>query len=270
MLDFTVLSENRDGKICKGEEGLSIYIKVNENEFLLDTGISDLYTINAKKLNIDLEKISTVILSHGHSDHTNGVVYLNPGKTIIMHPKGFKGRYSIRKKEFVGFPIPYEVLKKLHNVILTRDSMEVFENVWFLGEIPMNIDFEADGNYSTTLDTAFTQTDYTEDDSGIVIKTEYGLFVMTGCGHRGICNTIEKARQITNEPKVYAVLSGFHFRSIGNQKGKIDKSIDYFKKVGVEHLFLGHCVSDQVIEYMESEINFAEIHRLYAGVHFSI
>ena len=63
MIKFTVLSENRDSEMCKGEGGLSIYIKTNENEFLFDTGYSDLYKINAEKLNIKLKDINTVVFS---------------------------------------------------------------------------------------------------------------------------------------------------------------------------------------------------------------
>lgn len=65
MLEFVILSENREGDLCSGESGLSIYVKYNKNEFLFDTGYSNLFIINAEKLGIDLLSIPTVILSHG-------------------------------------------------------------------------------------------------------------------------------------------------------------------------------------------------------------
>lgn len=207
---------------------------------------------------------------HGHSDHTNGVPYLNTGKTIIMHPAGFKDRYSIRKKEYAGFPISVEEVRKNHQLILSKDSLEVFPGIYFLGEIPMNVDFEADGNFATTLDDEYSKIDPTEDDSGIAIKTENGLVIFTGCGHRGICNTIEKAMSITNEKRVYAVLGGFHLRDLEKHKDKIDLTIMYFKKVGVENLYLGHCVTDSVIDYFEKNMDNCQIHRLYSGASFKI
>ena len=270
MLNFVILAENRDGEVCSGEGGLSVYIKNNDNEFLFDTGHSDLYKTNAEKLGIDLSKITTIVLSHGHSDHTDGVAFLDSQKTIIMHPEGFKERYSKRQQKYVGFPMTKEELESKHNVILTKDAFEVVSGVFYIGEIPMNVDFEKDGNFSTTLDIELTQTDYTEDDSGIAIKTNKGLVIMTGCGHRGICNTIERAKEVTGENRVYAVLGGFHLRDLEKQKEKIDKTINYFDENGVQRIYLGHCVTDDVIEYFEKNANNLEVFRLFSGSKFTI
>ena len=253
-----------------GTCGNSLTWNYNENTFLFDTGYSNLYKTNAELLNIDLSKITTVILSHGHSDHTNGVPFLDPGKTIIMHPAGFKERYSIRKKEYAGFPITEEEVREKHNLILSKDSIEVFPNVYFLGEIPMTVDFEAQGNFSTTLDDKYTQTDYTEDDSGIIIKTEKGLMIFTGCGHRGVCNTIEKAMSITGEKRIYAMFGGFHLRDLEKRKEQIDLTIQYFKQLGVENLYLGHCITDPVIDYFEKNMENAHIYRLHSGAVYSV
>lgn len=269
-MKFIILSENRDNGCFLGEGGLSIYLEVNGNRFLLDTGYSNLFLENAQKLNIDVDSVDTVILTHGHADHTNGVAYLKPDKTIIMHPEGFKERYSKRKKEYAGFPMTKEELEAKHNVVLTKEAIEVFENVFYLGEIPMIVPFEMDGNYGTTLDSELTKTDYTEDDSAIAIKTKEGLVIMTGCGHHGVCNTIEHAKKVTKEERVYAVLGGFHLRKLEEQKDKIDKTIKYLEEIGVKKLYLGHCITDDVIEYFKNNIENIEIHPLAAGKEFNI
>lgn len=269
-MNFTVLSENRDNGCFLGESGLSIYLEVNENNFLLDTGYSSLFLDNARKLNIDVDAIDTVVLTHGHSDHTNGVPYLKNGKTIIMHPEGFKERYSKRKKVFVGFSMAEKELREKHRVLLTRNPVEFLAGVYFLGEIPMSVDFEMDGNFSTTLDAELTKIDYTEDDSGIAIKTKDGLVIMTGCGHRGICNTIEHAKKVTGESRVYAVLGGFHLRSLEKCQDKIDKTIKYFNENNIKHLYLGHCITDEVINYFKNNTDKMEIHLLAAGKKFTV
>lgn len=269
-MTFIILSENRDNGCFLGEGGLSIYLEVNGNSFLLDTGYSSLFLENSKKLNIDIDAVDTVVLTHGHSDHTNGVPFLSSGKNIIMHPAGFKERYSKRKKVFVGFPMSELELREKHNLLLTRNPIEFIKDVYFLGEIPMIVDFEMDGNFSTTLDSEFTQIDYTEDDSGVAIKTEKGLVIMTGCGHRGICNTIEHAKRVTGESRVYAVLGGFHLRNLEKQKGKIDKTIKYFLDNNIKHIYLGHCVTDEVIDYFRDNVIDIEIHSLAAGKFFNV
>lgn len=269
-MNFTILSENRGNDCFLGEGGLSVYIEVNGHIFLLDTGYSSLFLENASKLNIDVDAIDTVVLTHGHSDHTNGVPYLKAGKTIIMHPAAFKERYSTRKKVFVGFPMSEEELSAKHNVLLTKDALEFIDDVYFLGEIPMTVEFEMDGNFSTTLDDKFTQTDYTEDDSGIAIKTDEGLIIMTGCGHRGICNTIEHAKRVTGESRVYAVLGGFHLRNLEKQQHKIDETIKYFKDNDIKRLYLGHCVTDEVIDYFRENASNIEIETLASGKNFNV
>lgn len=270
MIKFTILSENRDNGSIKGEGGLSVLVEVNGKKFLLDTGYSDLFLKNAKLLGVNLNEIQTVVLTHGHSDHTNGVPYLENGKTIVMHPAGFKPRYSVRKQEYAGFPISEEELRNKHNVVTSAEPVQLSNEIFFIGEVPMVVDFESKGNFSTTLDDSYEIVDKTEDDSGVVIKTESGLVVMTGCGHRGVCNTIEQAKAVTGEQRVYAAFGGFHLRKLEKQKDIIDKTIEYFKTNDLKHLYLGHCVTDEVIDYIVLKLPGVEIHRLQAGKEFKL
>ena len=120
MIKLTILSENRDGCDLKGESGLSCYVEAFGKTFLLDTGYSDLFLKNAEKLGIDLSEIKTIVLTHGHSDHTNGLAYFHDKKTIVMHPAAFKDRWSIRKKEYVGLPMPEQELRQRYDVITSK------------------------------------------------------------------------------------------------------------------------------------------------------
>ena len=270
MVTLKIITENRDNCEFKGEGGLCVLVDAFGNKFLLDTGYSNLFVHNAELLNIDLSSIETVVLTHGHSDHTNGVPYLASGRTIIMHPAGFKARWSIRKKEYAGFPMSFEELSAKHKVIATKEPYKICDNAYFLGEIPMKVSFEQNGNFSTTLDAELTQKDYTEDDSGVAITTSQGLFVMTGCGHRGICNTIERAKAVTGHSKVWGVFGGFHLRNLEKQKELIDHTIEYFKASEIKTLYLGHCVTDEVIEYFEKNMLETKIYRLASGKEFNL
>ncbi len=270
MVKLTILSENRDNGNFKGEPGLSVLVETDAGKFLFDTGFSDLFSKNAKQLGINLNEIENVVFSHGHSDHTNGLPYLSNGKTIVIHPAGFKPRWSNRKQEYVAPPMPQEKVASKHNLVLSKEPILIQEDTLFLGEIPMVTEHEKNGNFSTSLDESLTIPDPTEDDSGVAIKTDKGLFVMTGCGHRGVCNAVKHAQNVTGEEKVYAVLGGFHFRSLKNQKDMIDETIKYFKKIGVKKLYLGHCNTDPVIDYMQAELPNVRIYRLGAGKEFEL
>ena len=50
-----------------------------------------------------------------------------------------------------------------------------------------------------------------------------GLVIITGCGHAGIINTINYAKQVTGIEKVYAVVGGFHLPA---DRGVFEEAID--------------------------------------------
>jgi len=56
--------------------------------------------------------------------------------------------------------------------------------------------------------------------------------------HTGICNIVEHAKRVCNENKVHMVLGGFHL--LGNEN-QLQKTIDYFLKNPVDHLYPMHC-----------------------------
>jgi len=56
-----------------GEPAASYYIEDGEDRILFDVGDSDAFLVNAQKMNIDIDNISKVVISHGHDDHTGGL-----------------------------------------------------------------------------------------------------------------------------------------------------------------------------------------------------
>ena len=262
-----VLSENRKKNQCNNEEGLSLYVEVNNNKLLLDTGITDLFIENSEILNIDLSKIEIIVLSHGHWDHGNGLKYLNgDNKTVILHPNSFADRYSIRRnEEYAGINLKLEEMSQKYNVIQTKTSYKIFENIWFLGEIERKNDFEAK-KFPTIL--AESKIDYIEDDSGIVIKTDNGIIVISGCSHSGICNTIEQAKKIANENRICAVMGGFHLKEVDEMT---QETIKYFANNNVASAYMGHCTSDEVINEFKKQLEGkCKVEILYSGAEFEL
>lgn len=261
-----VLTENRKQCECLNEDGLSLYIEVGENKLLLDTGFTDSFIKNAEMLGVDIASIKTIVLSHGHWDHGNGLKWLKDNKTVIMHPESFTKRYSLKRNmQYAGLNQTFEEMKNKFNVIQTKEPLEVLENIWFLGEIERNNDFEAK-TFPTVLEEG--KTDYLRDDTGIVIKTEDGIIVISGCSHSGICNTIEYAKKITKEDNVIAVMGGFHLREINEST---EKTIQYFINNNIQSAYMGHCTSDEVIEEFKTKLHDkCKVEKLYAGARFEI
>lgn len=265
---FVVLVDNNKNGICGIEEGLSVYFDVNGKKILLDTGSSDLFIKNAELLNINLNEVDTVVLSHGHWDHGNGLKQIQ-GRKVILHPDSFTDRYSVsRNMQYAGLNQELDEMSEKFDVIQSREPYVICDSVYFLGQIPRIVDFEGEGNLSTVLDPQTEEKDLTLDDSGIVIRTEGGSIVVSGCAHAGICNTIEHAKQVAKDDRVLAVIGGFHLRKPDD---KVMKTMQYFVDNKIQTLYMGHCNSDEVIQEFERQLaGKCRIVRLYSGAEFEI
>ncbi len=235
-MKLTVLVENRSGKNTSAAHGLSYLIDDGAKSFLFDTGPSDLIIQNSKALNININKIDTVVLSHGHWDHGNGLVYLKD-KTLITHPHAFLKRYRNTDNTYVGLPINSQQAEKQFHLILTEKATKITEHTWFLSEIPRKTCFEKQPS-SYHLENG--NNDSISDDSAIATITDNGLIVTTGCSHSGICNIIHYAQEVTGISKVFAVIGGFHLKTINNQ---LKETITCLKALNIPHLYPSHCTS---------------------------
>jgi len=228
-----ILTENTASGKFLAEHGLSYFIEYDKN-VLLDTGHSDVFLQNAKKLNIDINQVDTVVLSHGHWDHGDGLRFVS-NKKLICHPDVFQKRYRKGGNENIGLELSFEDLKNKFEILYTRLPYEVSKNIIFLGEIPRNNSFESQ---ITSFEDEDQKDDFVLDDSGLVIKVNEEIIVISGCAHSGICNMIEYAKSITGINKIRAVIGGFHLK-YNNQQTK--ETIKYLKSQDIKDIYPSHC-----------------------------
>lgn len=249
MVNIYVLNDDRcyNSKFTNNH-GLSLFIENDDFCFLFDVGQECHFINNAKMLDLDLSKVQCLVLSHGHYDHTNALVNVDSGLKIVCHPSCMVWRKSNRTGNYNGMPISEEEFKNKFNVIFSAKPYEISENVIFLGEIERKMDFECKKFPSTFKDGSV---DTAPDDSGVAIKTYKGLIVITGCGHSGICNTVNYAKKVCECEDVYAVIGGFHLKNIDEQA---DKTIEFMKQNKVKNIIMGHCTSDEVCEYFKVKL----------------
>lgn len=242
-----------------GEPAVSYYIEDGDEKLLFDVGYSDLFLSNLKKFDIDINTINTIVISHGHDDHTKGLKYYfeNDYKndiSVIAHPDAFKEKVLNNLK--ICSPILEKSLKTKCKLNLYKELVSVTKNIIFLGEIPKYNDFEERKVIGKqVLDNNF-QDDYVMDDSAIVYKGKDGIYVITGCSHSGICNIIEYAKKICSDNRVLGVIGGFHLFEINEQ---VIKSIEYFKSNNIKDLYPCHCTSFQVRAKMNESLKIHEV-----------
>jgi 7,8-dihydropterin-6-yl-methyl-4-(beta-D-ribofuranosyl)aminobenzene 5'-phosphate synthase len=237
MLTISVLTDNTAGGQFLAEHGLSYLVEIDNEKILFDAGHSNVFLKNAQRLKIDIEnEVKTVVLSHGHWDHGNGLKYLS-NKTLITHPASFSKRYRKIDHTTVGMDLTKNDIEKLFTLKESKDPLQLTENLFFLGEIPRNNDFESQ---TTSFQFADGSDDFIPDDSALAAIVNNELIVITGCSHSGICNICEHAKKVTGVNKIKAVMGGFHLKKQDKQSLK---TVEYFKKNKVAKLLPSHCTA---------------------------
>ncbi len=234
-MKLTVLTENSAGAKFFAEHGLSYIIEHNSKTILFDTGYSNVFLKNAEILDIDINKTTdTVVLSHGHWDHGDGLRFLE-NKTLITPPNSFIKRFRKNDKSNIGLVLSYNELKQKFSIITSKEPYFITDSIIFLGEIPRLNNFESK---TTTFVNEKGEPDFVPDDSALAFIDGNELIVVTGCSHSGICNIIEYAKMVTGITKVRAVIGGFHLKFDNKQT---QKTIEYFKLNKILKLYPSHC-----------------------------
>ena len=240
MVKIVILNDTRNSNKDKFEndDGFSAYIEIENNKILFDAGPSEKFMKNAEKLGIDLNQVNTIVLSHGHYDHGDGLKYFNNKVEFIAHPNcTLKRWWKDDHSHYSGIQLTKEELENKYNVHFTKEPYKINQNTYYLGEITRKYPVHLK---KWVLENG--ENDDVLDDSGMVINTENGIIVIAGCSHSGICNIVEQAKKVSNNSKVLAVIGGFHLTEVDENTNKV---VDYMKN-NVKEVILAHCTADSV------------------------
>lgn len=262
-MNIHVLVENHGNTEFEGEHGLSLFLEIGELKVLFDTGQSSLFIKNAVKMGIDVNSAHFVVLSHGHYDHGNGLDYLID-KELVCHVGSFVDRYRKKDNAPIGLPLSLQEAQKRFTLRLSSAPMELHPNVYFMGEIDRKYTFETPAAFSY-LDGG--SDDPILDDSAIVIKTELGNVIITGCSHSGICNIVRQAIFITGDVRTYAVFGGFHLKDVNEQ---VKQTVKVLEDSGVKYIYPVHCTSQEVVDTLRLQLPHVVVQGVTAGQSLTI
>ncbi len=237
-----------------GEWGFGALVEADGRRILFDTGkFPETVLRNSRELGIDLSTVEEVILSHNHNDHTGGLVTLrrelskSNSKALSRTHVG-RGIFWERpddKPETSALTVrkAYEDLGGIF--VEHAGRAEIHPGMWLTGPVPRVHPERNWSGVTTVRSPDGLVEDTVPEDQSLVIETESGLVVISGCGHAGVINTLEYARKTVKEAPIHAALGGFHlFQASAEHLAWTGTKL---REMGLDHLLGAHCTGIEAV-----------------------
>ena len=198
---------------CECQWGFACLVRGPQDTILFDTGGNgNVLLRNMERLQVDPAEIDCVVLSHRHGDHTGGVSSLLPR----MNP--------------VRWYIPADFVVQLrgtleeagHTVIPVTGPLQICAGIFSTGELGSAIK-----------------------EQSLIVETDAGLIVVTGCAHPGIVEITATARKLRNQ-KIHLILGGFHLGSCSDPE--LNRIIKQLQALGVQKVAPSHCTGEKAMK----------------------
>lgn len=194
----------------RSEFGYSVFVRFEGKSILFDTGVTlGALEQNLRTAGIDPKSIDILVLSHNHRDHIGGVSYIrkiNPDIVVYAAPG-----------------------QEIDNRPVTRleDIKRITPNLYAL---------------NTHTD---SPTQGISDELSLVLGTEEGPYLLTGCSHTGVARIVKKATKIIGR-------SIFHYT--GGSRLKLRETEDTeqvaneLNELNVTQISPGHCSVGRIVD----------------------
>jgi len=180
---------------------------------LFDTGEdADSLAGNLKTLKVDVSLIDVVVISHDHWDHTGGIEFIvqdgGRRKRLYICP-GFDPAF---KKKMAGLPL---------DVVEVDHFMRITNRVYSTGQLLC----------------VYKNQPLAE--QALILQTEKGFSVITGCAHPGIVEILKKVKSQLSLKEFYMVIGGFHLKN--HTPAEIEQILEEFAALKVRRVAPLHC-----------------------------
>lgn len=251
---ITIVCDNsisRSGFV--GEHGFACLIERGNRKYLFDTGPGMSLAMNLKTLNMGLNGLDRVFISHGHYDHTGGlpwVVQQAHRTEVVAHPAIFCRHMIMDSQErdkpprYIGCPASQEELERSGAVFTFMDrTREAAPGIWFLTGIERDPGKVPKDNRLVLSEGNRIGPDPMEDDASLLIGTDGPPVLILGCAHAGVLNILDHVRGKMGIKRLRAILGGTHLMFYGPED--LSRAIDEFEGFSIDRVGVCHCTGFQ-------------------------
>jgi len=212
----TIIYDNyQKEKDLETDWGFACLVEYQGNSLLFDAGRrADLYKKNVKLLEINPEEIPSLFISHEHGDHTAGMPWItevNPSVKCYL-PSSYAEQLRASDQ-------------------LPPNSIGV--------EKPMHM-------YGPFFSTGDSFVKFRE--QGLVIKTDKGGVLITGCGHPGAVEMVKAAKEELGI-EVHTLIGGLHLMQSSDKE--LEQLSITLKEMGIRKICPTHCTGEKSIAFFK-------------------
>ena len=248
MKIVSLMEDTPGGNGCLFEHGFSLYVETKSHRILADTGASCRFLENAKRLGIDLAKVDTVILSHGHYDHSGGILAFagkNPNARIYIRENAFEDFYHVKDhgRRYIGID---KEIKKLEQVVIAGSDLRIDEELFLFTNVTGRRMWpEGNRELKVVKNGELLQDDFSHEQY-LIIQSEGKEILISGCAHNGILNIRGRMPD--------ALISGFHMAKKSaytmEEEELIRKTALELKAYPIQY-YTGHCTGEAAYQLMQ-------------------
>lgn len=250
------------GENLAAEHGLSLLIETGQKRILFDAGQTGAFADNAEKLGLDLGTVDLAVLSHGHYDHSGGLLRF---LECNDHAKIYVNQYAFDccwhgEDHYIGVD---PKLRECGRVVTVGETLRLGEGLTLFACNEKEKSHPADSFGLTVLENGVFRPDGFRHEQYLLVEEGQKRILFSGCSHKGILNIVQWFH-----PDV--LVGGFHFMKLDPER---DAAV--LEKAAMELLqypttyYTGHCTGEAPFAFLKERMG-ERLHAVHSGTMIEI